>query len=82
MRVISVDRLALRDFRSYEALDLEFSPGLTAVIGENGNGKTNLIEAIGFIARLQSFRGAPNEAMVRRGAPTRRGARRHHLRRS
>ncbi|MFN8049876.1 MAG: DNA replication/repair protein RecF [Acidimicrobiales bacterium] len=65
--MISVDRLALRDFRSYEELDLSFAPGLTAVVGENGNGKTNLIEAIGFISRLQSFRGSPNEAMVRNG---------------
>jgi len=66
--VISVDRLHLRDFRSYEELDLEFAPGLTVVVGENGNGKTNLVEAIGFLARLRSFRGAPNEALVRRGA--------------
>lgn len=66
--MISVDRLVLSDFRSYEQLDLSFAPGLTAVVGENGNGKTNLIEAIGFLARLSSFRGAPNDALVRAGA--------------
>lgn len=41
---------------------------MTAVVGANGNGKTNLIEAIAFLSRLRSFRGAPNEAMVRTGA--------------
>lgn len=66
--MISVDRLHLRDFRSYQELDVAFSPGLTVVVGENGNGKTNLVEAIAFLARLKSFRGAPNEALVRRGA--------------
>jgi DNA replication and repair protein RecF len=66
--VISVDHLELRDFRSYAQLDVSFSSGLTAVVGENGNGKTNLIEAIGFVSRLRSFRGAPPEAMVRLGA--------------
>lgn len=66
--MICVRHLSLRDFRSYKELELDFSPGLTAVVGENGNGKTNLVEAIGFLARLRSFRGAPNEALVRRGA--------------
>lgn len=66
--MISVRHLSLRDFRSYDELELDFAPGLTAVVGENGNGKTNLIEAIGFMARLQSFRGAPNDALIRVGA--------------
>ena len=42
--------------------------GLTAVVGENGEGKTNLLEAIGYLATLGSFRGAPTEALVRVGA--------------
>jgi DNA replication and repair protein RecF len=66
--LICVRHLSLRDFRSYEELELDFSPGLTAVVGENGNGKTNLIESIGFMARLASFRGAPNDALIRVGA--------------
>lgn len=68
--MISVDRLHLREFRSYAELSVEFSRGLTVVVGENGNGKTNLVEAIAFLARLRSFRGAPNEVLVRRGADT------------
>ena len=63
-----VDHLWLTDFRSYAEADLRLAPGLTAVVGENGEGKTNLVEAIGFLATLGSFRGAPNDALVRVGA--------------
>lgn len=63
-----VDRLWLTDFRSYAAAELSFAPGLTAVVGANGEGKTNLVEAIVFLATTTSFRGAPNEALVRVGA--------------
>lgn len=61
-------RLWLTDFRGYHDADVRFDPGLTAVIGPNGQGKTNLLEAIGYLATLGSFRGAPNEALVRAGA--------------
>lgn len=63
-----VTRLWLRDFRSYEELDCELSAGTTAVIGDNGNGKTNLVEALALLSGLRSFRGAPTEALVRVGA--------------
>ena len=49
---------------------LDLAPGLTAVVGANGQGKTNLLEALGWLATLSSFRGAPTDALVRRGAPT------------
>ncbi len=58
----------MTDFRSYESVDVSFAPGLTAVLGANGEGKTNLLEALGWLATLRSFRGAPAEALVRRGA--------------
>ena len=61
-------RLWLTDFRSYEAVTLEPAGGLTVVVGANGEGKTNLLEAIGYLATLSSFRGAPGEALVRQGA--------------
>ena len=64
-----LDRLWLTDFRSYASAEVAFAPGLTAIIGDNGQGKTNLLEAVGYLATLSSFRGAPNEALVRRGAP-------------
>ena len=63
-----LDRVWLTDVRSYEAAALELAPGLTALLGDNGQGKTNVLEAIAWLATLQSFRGAPNEAMVRQGA--------------
>ncbi len=61
-------RLWLADFRNYAEADVELAPGLTAVVGANGEGKTNLLEAVGYLATLSSFRGAPTEALVRRGA--------------
>jgi DNA replication and repair protein RecF len=61
-------RLWLADFRNYLAAELEPAAGLTAVVGDNGEGKTNLLEAVGYLATLDSFRGAPGEALVRAGA--------------
>lgn len=63
-----LERLWLTDFRSYRSAEVSFEPGLTVVLGANGEGKTNLLEAVGYLATLQSFRGAPVEALVRRGA--------------
>lgn len=64
---VTIRRVWLKDFRSYEELELDFTPGLTALLGDNGNGKSNLLEAIGFLVSLKSFRGAPKEALVRAG---------------
>lgn len=63
-----VTRLWLQDFRSYHQLELDLSTGLTAISGPNGVGKTNLLEAIGLLATLKSFRGAQAESLIRRGA--------------
>lgn len=63
-----VEHLWLKDFRSYESVDLELTSGLCAVLGPNGVGKSNLLEAIAYLAMLESFRGAPSEALVRSGA--------------
>lgn len=65
---MQLNRLWLTDFRSYHEADVTFSEGLTAVVGSNGQGKSNLIEAVGYLATLGSFRGAPNEALIRVGA--------------
>ena len=61
-------RLWLTDFRSYDTAEVAFDPGLTAVLGPNGQGKTNLLEAIAYLATLSSFRGAPTDALVRAGS--------------
>jgi DNA replication and repair protein RecF len=66
---VRVRTLWLTDFRSYASAQVDLSPGLTALVGANGEGKTNLLEALAWLASLSSFRGAPTEALVRRGAP-------------
>ena len=60
-----LDRIEVRGFRSYIEADLDLAPGLTVLVGANGSGKTNLLEAMGFLASLSSFRGAPTEALAR-----------------
>jgi DNA replication and repair protein RecF len=57
----------LTDFRSFDSAEVTLAGGLTSVIGANGQGKTNLLEAIAWLATLRSFRGAPGEALVRDG---------------
>ncbi|EFQ84566.1 DNA replication and repair protein RecF [Aeromicrobium marinum DSM 15272] len=63
-----VARLALHDFRSYTELDLELSAGPVAFVGANGQGKTNLVEAVDYLARLDSHRVAADAPLVRAGA--------------
>jgi DNA replication and repair protein RecF len=65
---VRVRHLWLSDFRSYAAAELEPAPGLTVLVGGNGQGKTNLLEAVGYLATLRSFRNAPGEALVRTGS--------------
>src|SRR4051794_17251549 len=63
-----VSRLELVDFRNYGNASFDFESGTTAVVGRNGQGKTNLAEALAYLATLDSFRGAPGEALIRVGA--------------
>jgi len=65
---VHITRLALTDFRSYAELSLELRPGVTTFSGPNGEGKTNLVEAIGYLATLGSHRVATDAPLVRRGA--------------
>lgn len=60
-------QLWLQNFRSYPELDLKLPDGLTCIIGENGIGKTNLLEAMGYLIHLKSFRGAENNTLVQIG---------------
>jgi len=62
-----VAHLNLTDFRSYAQVDLALEPGITALVGPNGQGKTNLVEAIGYAATLGSHRVPSDAAMVRAG---------------
>ena len=61
-------RLTLRDFRTYEAAEVELGPGLTVVTGRNGAGKTNLLEAMYFACTGRSCRTANERECVRFGA--------------
>jgi DNA replication and repair protein RecF len=63
-----VSGLQLTDFRSWAEIELELGRGPTALIGANGQGKTNLVEAIGYVATLASHRVAADAPMVRSGA--------------
>ena len=65
---MTVKHLWLTDFRNHREVDLSLDPGVTVVVGTNGRGKTNLIEALVWLSRGMSFRGAPTEALVRDGA--------------
>ncbi|QDW61757.1 DNA replication/repair protein RecF [Oerskovia sp. KBS0722] len=63
-----ISHLSLADFRSYTSVDVELEPGVNAFVGPNGQGKTNLVEAIGYVATLGSHRVPSDAALVRAGA--------------
>jgi DNA replication and repair protein RecF len=65
---VRLTRLVLTDFRSYEAADLAPAPGVNVIVGGNGQGKTNLLEAAAYVAGLASHRVSADAALVRRGA--------------
>ena len=60
--------LRLRDFRNYARLDTDFSPGFHLLLGDNAQGKTNILEAVYLMATLRSFRGVGGAQMIRHGA--------------
>ncbi|XVX20300.1 DNA replication/repair protein RecF [Actinomycetota bacterium] len=63
-----VRHLTVGDFRSYPSAELPLQPGVTTLVGLNGQGKTNLVEAIGYLASLSSHRVATDQPLVRFGA--------------
>lgn len=63
-----VAHLSLADFRSYPSLELPLEPGATTLLGANGQGKTNLLEAVGYLATLGSHRVSSDQPLVRMGA--------------
>jgi DNA replication and repair protein RecF len=65
---LHVSHLVLHDFRSYADVEVALGPGPTAFIGSNGQGKTNLVEAIDYLSRLTSHRVATDAPLVRAGA--------------
>jgi len=65
---VYVSHLSLHDFRSYPSAEIELDPGVTAFVGRNGQGKTNIVEAIDYLSRLQSHRVASDAPLIRAGA--------------
>ena len=63
-----VSHLSLTDFRSWVQVDVALEPGSTALVGSNGQGKTNLVEALGYVATLGSHRVSVDAPLVRAGA--------------
>lgn len=63
-----ITHIELTDFRNYRSQTLDFGPGVTAVIGDNAQGKTSLVEAMTYLATLKSFKGVPNDVLIRHGA--------------
>ncbi len=63
-----LNKIGLRNFRNYEALDLECDPGVNLIVGDNAQGKTNLLEAISYLGSGKSFRAQKTSEMIRFGA--------------
>jgi len=64
---VIVTQLSLTDFRNYTSLDVELHPGSNLFVGSNGQGKTNLVEALGYLSTLGSHRVSVDHAMIRQG---------------
>ena len=62
-----VTHLSLTDFRNYAQVEVPFNPGANLIVGSNGQGKTNLVEALGFLSTLGSHRVSTTAAMIRSG---------------
>ena len=65
---MNLNKLKLRDFRNYVNLEVEFAPGVNLIVGDNAQGKTNLLEAIAYLGSGKSFRAIKSGEMVRFGA--------------
>ena len=65
---MKLNNLVLQNFRNYEALSLDFEPGVNLIVGRNAQGKTNLLEAIGYLGSGKSFRAQKTGELVRFGS--------------
>lgn len=65
---MQIDRLFLRNFRNYSEADIPFVPGVNLLVGGNANGKTNLLEAIGYLSTARAFRTRKEQELIRFGA--------------
>lgn len=65
---MQLNNIFIRDFRNYEALSLDFAPGVNLLVGQNAQGKTNLLEAIAYLGSGKSFRAQKTGELLRFGA--------------
>ena len=65
---MNLNKLQLRNFRNYEELSLELDPGVNLIVGNNAQGKTNLLESVSYLGSGKSFRAQKTGEMVRFGA--------------
>jgi DNA replication and repair protein RecF len=65
---VHVARLSLTDYRNYQRAEISLEPGATVFVGRNGQGKTNLVEAIGYLSTLGSHRVSGDQALIRAGS--------------
>ena len=63
-----LNEISLRSFRNYDEVRLEFEPGVNLIVGDNAQGKTNLLEAISYLGSGKSFRAQKTSEMIRFGA--------------
>src|SRR6476659_8148119 len=62
---IRLDRIAIRNFRNLERVDLDLPPDGAVIVGDNGHGKTNLLEAIYYLQIMRSIRDARDQDLTR-----------------
>ena len=60
-----INRIKLTNFRNYDELEVNFHDNLNVIYGNNGNGKTNIVEAIIYLSNLKSFRGVNDSNLVK-----------------
>lgn len=65
---MELHKIRLRNFRNYESLELDFDPGVNLIVGQNAQGKTNLLEAVAYLGSGKSFRAQKQNEMIRFGA--------------
>lgn len=63
-----VSHLSLTDFRNYQSAEVDFGRGPNLFVGSNGQGKTNLVESIGYLSTLASHRVSADQALIRQGS--------------
>ena len=63
-----LNKLSLRDFRNYREATVDLDPGVNLIVGDNAQGKTNLLEAVSYLGSGRSFRAQKNSEMIRFGA--------------